>query len=209
MSVLPSPTGPCPIGTLTRHWVDHDRRDIFAGTALLEMDAAPRKMHAGQEADVAVQLSPPTANGARTIEVYNAPSDRSDRTWPRLGPRGMRLPDGACLRTPRIGASNRCPTRPAGPSLRRGRHVAGVGVRRRRPDHGSGARDDWRSFGDLEVARDDGTLTVTRLHRTAAWRLLLMGVPAVTNVDGGGPVSSPNGTGISVPADIGRCSIEL
>jgi len=61
----------------------------------------------------------------------------------------------------------------------------------------------------FEVARDDGTLTVTRLHGTAAWRLLLMGVPAVINVDGGGPVSSPNGTEISVPADIGRCSIEL
>jgi hypothetical protein len=61
----------------------------------------------------------------------------------------------------------------------------------------------------FEVARDDGTLTVTRLHGTAAWRLLLIGVPAVTNVDGGGPVSSPNSTEISVPADIGRCSIEL
>jgi len=39
MSVLPSPTGPCPIGTLTRHWVDHDRRDIFAGPG-----AGPREL---------------------------------------------------------------------------------------------------------------------------------------------------------------------
>jgi alpha-D-xyloside xylohydrolase len=61
----------------------------------------------------------------------------------------------------------------------------------------------------FEVARDDGTLTVTRLHGTAAWRLLLVGVPAVTKVGGGAPVPSPNGTEISVGADIGRCSIEL
>jgi Platelet-activating factor acetylhydrolase, isoform II len=41
MSVLPSPTGPCPIGTLTRHWVDHDRRAIFAGPG-----AGPRELMA-------------------------------------------------------------------------------------------------------------------------------------------------------------------
>jgi alpha-D-xyloside xylohydrolase len=61
----------------------------------------------------------------------------------------------------------------------------------------------------FEVARDDRTLTATRLQGTAAWRLLLMGVPAVTNVDGGAPVPSSNGIEISVLADIRRCSIEL
>jgi alpha-D-xyloside xylohydrolase len=61
----------------------------------------------------------------------------------------------------------------------------------------------------FEVARDDRTLTATRLHGTAAWRLLLIGVPAVTNVDGGAPEPTPNGTEISVPADIRRCSIEV
>jgi hypothetical protein len=183
---------------------------VGPGTALLEMDAAPRKMHAGQEADVTVQLSPPIANGPRAIEVYNAPSDRSDRTWPRLGPRGMRLPDGACLRTPRIGASNRCPRRPAALSLRRGRHVAGARVRRRRPDHGSGARDDSRSFGDLRGGprrwHSDG-------HAAARHRGMAVAPHRRASRDqcgrGGGPVSSPNGTEISVPADIGRCSIEL
>jgi alpha-D-xyloside xylohydrolase len=61
----------------------------------------------------------------------------------------------------------------------------------------------------FEVARDDGTLTVTRLHGTAAWRLLLIGVFDVTTVDSGTPAQNANGTEISVPADTGRCSIEL
>ena len=61
----------------------------------------------------------------------------------------------------------------------------------------------------FEVARDDGTLTVTRLHGTAAWRLLLIGVFDATTVDGGTPAQNANGTEISVPADTGRCSIEL
>jgi alpha-D-xyloside xylohydrolase len=61
----------------------------------------------------------------------------------------------------------------------------------------------------FEVARDDGTLTVTRLHGTAAWRLLLIGVFDVTTVDGGTPAQNANGTEISVPADTGRYSIEL
>ena len=39
MSVLPGPTGRYPIGTLTRHWVDHDRREIFAGP-----DGGPREL---------------------------------------------------------------------------------------------------------------------------------------------------------------------
>jgi alpha-D-xyloside xylohydrolase len=61
----------------------------------------------------------------------------------------------------------------------------------------------------FEVAQGNGTLTVSRQHGTAAWRLLLMGVPDVRNIDGGTPVPSQNGTEITVPADIGRCSIEL
>jgi hypothetical protein len=61
----------------------------------------------------------------------------------------------------------------------------------------------------FEVARDDGTLTVTRLHGTAAWRLLLIGVFDVTTVDSGTPAQNANGTEISVPADTGRCLIEL
>jgi protein tyrosine phosphatase (PTP) superfamily phosphohydrolase (DUF442 family) len=39
MSTLPDPTGPYPIGTLTRHWTDADRRDIFAGPG-----AGPREL---------------------------------------------------------------------------------------------------------------------------------------------------------------------
>jgi alpha-D-xyloside xylohydrolase len=61
----------------------------------------------------------------------------------------------------------------------------------------------------FEVARDDGNLTVTRLHGTAAWRLLLIGVSDVTTVDGGTPAQNAKGTEISVSADTGRCSIEL
>jgi alpha-D-xyloside xylohydrolase len=61
----------------------------------------------------------------------------------------------------------------------------------------------------FEVARNDRTMTVTRLQGTAAWRLLLVGVSQVTNVDGGRPAPNPNGTEVSVQADGGRCSIEL
>jgi alpha-D-xyloside xylohydrolase len=61
----------------------------------------------------------------------------------------------------------------------------------------------------FDVARDDGTLTVTREHGNAAWRLLLMGVSEVTTVDGGTPAHNANGTEISVSADTARCSIEL
>jgi alpha-D-xyloside xylohydrolase len=61
----------------------------------------------------------------------------------------------------------------------------------------------------FEVVRDDGTLTVRRLEGTAAWRLLLMGVPSVTTVSGGTVVPSPNGIEISLPAAEDRCSIGL
>jgi alpha-D-xyloside xylohydrolase len=61
----------------------------------------------------------------------------------------------------------------------------------------------------FEVVRDDGSLTVRRLEGAAAWRLLLMGVPAVTTVSGGTAVSSPNGTEVSVAAEEGRCSVEM
>jgi alpha-D-xyloside xylohydrolase len=61
----------------------------------------------------------------------------------------------------------------------------------------------------FDVARDDGTLTVTREHGNAAWRLLLVGASDVTTVDGGTPAQNANGTEISVPADTARCSIEL
>ena len=61
----------------------------------------------------------------------------------------------------------------------------------------------------FEVIRAAGTLTVRRLQGTAAWRLLLMGVPAVTDVDGGTGVPGPNGTKISVPATVSACSISL
>jgi alpha-D-xyloside xylohydrolase len=61
----------------------------------------------------------------------------------------------------------------------------------------------------FEVARDGGTLTATRLQGSAAWRLLLVGVSDVTNVDGGRPTPNPNGTEVRVQADSGRCSIEL
>jgi predicted dienelactone hydrolase len=39
VSNLPSPTGPYAVGTLTRHWVDQDRREIFAGP-----HAGPREL---------------------------------------------------------------------------------------------------------------------------------------------------------------------
>jgi hypothetical protein len=39
--------------------------------------------------------------------------------------------------------------------------------------------------------------------------LLLIGVFDVTTVDSGTPAQNANGTEISVPADTGRCSIEL
>jgi alpha-D-xyloside xylohydrolase len=61
----------------------------------------------------------------------------------------------------------------------------------------------------FEVARDEGTLTVTRSQGTAAWRLLLIGVPSVTAVSGGMAEPGPNGTEISVAAEEGRCSITL
>jgi alpha-D-xyloside xylohydrolase len=61
----------------------------------------------------------------------------------------------------------------------------------------------------FEVARDGRTLMATRLRGATPWRLLVMGLPAVSAVSGGAPVSSPNGTGISVSADTGRCSIEM
>jgi alpha-D-xyloside xylohydrolase len=61
----------------------------------------------------------------------------------------------------------------------------------------------------FQVARDGRRLTATRLQGTAAWRLLLVGTPVVTSVDGGTQASSPNGTEIRVPADTGRCFIEL
>jgi alpha-D-xyloside xylohydrolase len=61
----------------------------------------------------------------------------------------------------------------------------------------------------FEVVRDDGTLTVRRLEGTAAWRLLLMAVPAVTAVSGGMAVAGPNGIEISVAAEEGRCSVEV
>jgi alpha-D-xyloside xylohydrolase len=61
----------------------------------------------------------------------------------------------------------------------------------------------------FDVARDDDTLTVTRKHGNAAWRLLLVGVSDVTTVEGGTPAQNGNGTEISVPADTGRCSVEL
>jgi alpha-D-xyloside xylohydrolase len=47
----------------------------------------------------------------------------------------------------------------------------------------------------FEVSREGGTLTATRLHGAAPWRLK--------------SVPSPNGTEISVPAGTDRCSIEL
>jgi alpha-D-xyloside xylohydrolase len=47
----------------------------------------------------------------------------------------------------------------------------------------------------FEVAREGRTLTATRLHGAAPWRLI--------------PVPSPNGTEISVPANTPRCSIEM
>ncbi len=61
----------------------------------------------------------------------------------------------------------------------------------------------------FEVARDGGTLTVRRLEGTAAWRLLLVGVPSVTTVSGGTAVPTPNGIEISLPAAEDRCSIGL
>ena len=61
----------------------------------------------------------------------------------------------------------------------------------------------------FEVVREEGTLTVKRLQGTAAWRLLLMGVPSVTTVSGGTAVPSPNGIEISLPAAEDRCSIDL
>jgi alpha-D-xyloside xylohydrolase len=61
----------------------------------------------------------------------------------------------------------------------------------------------------FEVARDDGILTVTRLQGTAAWRLLLIGVPAVTAVSGGTAATGPSGTEISFAAGEGRCSVSL
>jgi predicted dienelactone hydrolase len=39
MEVLPAPTGPYPIGTLTRHWIGTTRPDLFAGPA-----ACPREL---------------------------------------------------------------------------------------------------------------------------------------------------------------------
>ena len=61
----------------------------------------------------------------------------------------------------------------------------------------------------FEVARDGRILTATRLHGAAPWRLLLIGSPTVTTVKGGTPAPSPNGTEISVPANTGRCSVEM
>jgi alpha-D-xyloside xylohydrolase len=61
----------------------------------------------------------------------------------------------------------------------------------------------------FEVARDGGTLTATRLEGTAAWRLLFVGLPDVSNADAGRPAPSSNGIEISVPADTGQCFIEL
>jgi alpha-D-xyloside xylohydrolase len=61
----------------------------------------------------------------------------------------------------------------------------------------------------FELIRDDGTLTVTRLHGTDAWRLLLMGVPAVTAVRGGTATPRASGTEISVAAPAGACAISL
>ena len=61
----------------------------------------------------------------------------------------------------------------------------------------------------FEVARDGGTLTVRRLEGTAAWRLLLVGVPSVTTVSGGTAVPTPNGIEISLAAAEDRCSIGL
>jgi alpha-D-xyloside xylohydrolase len=61
----------------------------------------------------------------------------------------------------------------------------------------------------FEVVRDDGILTVRRLEGTAAWRLLLMGMPSVATVSGGTAVPSPNGIEISLPAAEDRCSIGL
>jgi alpha-D-xyloside xylohydrolase len=61
----------------------------------------------------------------------------------------------------------------------------------------------------FEVVRDDGTLPVRRLEGTAAWRLLLIGVPRVTAISGGTAAPGPNGAEISVAAEEGRCSVEI
>jgi alpha-D-xyloside xylohydrolase len=61
----------------------------------------------------------------------------------------------------------------------------------------------------FEVARDEGTLTVSRLQGSVAWRLLLVGVPAVTDIEGGTALPGPDGTEISVLAAEDRCSIGL
>jgi alpha-D-xyloside xylohydrolase len=63
--------------------------------------------------------------------------------------------------------------------------------------------------GEVAAVRDDGTLTVRRREGTAAWRVLLMGVPSVTTVSGGTAVPTPNGIEISLPAAEDRCSIGL
>ena len=61
----------------------------------------------------------------------------------------------------------------------------------------------------FEVTRDDGTLTVRRLHGAAAWRVLLMAVSDVTSVSGGSASLGPHGTEVTVPADASECSIRL
>jgi alpha-D-xyloside xylohydrolase len=61
----------------------------------------------------------------------------------------------------------------------------------------------------FEVTRDDGTLTVRRLHGAATWRVLLIGVSDVTSVTGGSASLSPHGTEVTVPADASECSIRL
>jgi alpha-D-xyloside xylohydrolase len=61
----------------------------------------------------------------------------------------------------------------------------------------------------FEVTRDDGTVTVRRLHGAATWRVLLVGVSDVTSVTGGSASLSPHGTEVTVPADASECSIRL
>ena len=61
----------------------------------------------------------------------------------------------------------------------------------------------------FEVTRDDGTLTVRRLHGAAAWRVLLMGASDVASVSGGSAALSPHGTEVTVPADASECSIRM
>ncbi|HEY7131108.1 MAG TPA: alpha/beta fold hydrolase [Candidatus Limnocylindrales bacterium] len=66
MPSLPDPTGPHAIGTLTRHWIDRDRRDIFRGP-----DAGPRELMVQAWYPTDAGAPGPTApyvDDARTLE---------------------------------------------------------------------------------------------------------------------------------------------